>query len=511
MSDSAAIDSITLTRVDNGTPGEKGADGRTQYFHTKYSDDGGKTFTGNAGEDPGDWLGKYTDFTEADSTDVASYTWAKIKGEQGEQGERGDKGDTGATGAKGTDGVSPTVATSKTGTTTTISITDATGTKTATINDGATGAKGDKGDKGVDGSMLYATCSTAAATAAKVATLSSGSLTLAEGRTVTVTFTNGNTATSPTLNVAGTGAKTMKCQGSTTVSISAGASVSFTYHSGVWYVSSEPVYGSTATIGNASGYNVQVTGSEMNVRNGATIIGQYSGNNVYLGKAGISKGASATINMFNGLMTLKSSMDSSGIPTNMLTGDTGMIVGSNGKSNIVMTGAQTYIRGLGTMSVGEAADTTYLKGNNLFIYTGSKGDTEIVWSNGTTLNIGHGLGSDSNIQIKGRSIYDRSHWHMVKNQYDVGNSTVTVANLTTLYSEVLLTCGLASTVVGSYYRILGSITIPMDVFTSSKVDHSNGAQQVTSTQGSYRGGCSYMGNNQIKVYNVYGITRVYVR
>ena len=297
MSDSAAIDSITLTRVDNGTPGEKGADGKTQYFHTKYSDDGGKTFTGNAGEDPGDWLGKYTDFTEADSTDVASYTWAKIKGDQGEQGEQGEqgkqgeKGDTGAKGDKGTDGVSPTVTTSKSGTTTTISIKDATGTKTATINDGA---------KGADGSMLYATCSTAAATAAKVATLSSGSLTLAEGRTVTVTFTNGNTASSPTLNVAGTGAKAMKCQGSTTVSISAGASVSFTYHSSAWYVSSEPVYGSSATIGNSQSKNVYINGDGVNIRSGTNTLASFTPNTISLG----NNSKETTISMMGGATQL---------------------------------------------------------------------------------------------------------------------------------------------------------------------------------------------------------------
>lgn len=32
----------------NGTPGPKGEDGKTSYFHVKYSDDGGMTFTDNA-------------------------------------------------------------------------------------------------------------------------------------------------------------------------------------------------------------------------------------------------------------------------------------------------------------------------------------------------------------------------------------------------------------------------------------------------------------------------------
>ena len=90
---SVAIDSITLTRIDDGTPGATGADGRTTYFHTKYSNDGGKTFTGNAGEDPGDYLGSYTDYTQEDSIEVNDYKWAKIKGAQGEQGIQGNQGD----------------------------------------------------------------------------------------------------------------------------------------------------------------------------------------------------------------------------------------------------------------------------------------------------------------------------------------------------------------------------------------------------------------------------------
>lgn len=71
----------------DGTPGTSGVDGKTSYFHVKYSNDGGKTFTGNSGETVGDWLGTYTDFTKADSTDVSAYTWSKIKGDTGAAGK----------------------------------------------------------------------------------------------------------------------------------------------------------------------------------------------------------------------------------------------------------------------------------------------------------------------------------------------------------------------------------------------------------------------------------------
>lgn len=89
----------------NGTPGTPGTDGRTPYLHLKYSDDGGATFTADAGETPGAYIGTYSDFAEEDSTSVSDYTWAKIKGEQGAQGSPGKDGSPGADGAKGDTGV----------------------------------------------------------------------------------------------------------------------------------------------------------------------------------------------------------------------------------------------------------------------------------------------------------------------------------------------------------------------------------------------------------------------
>lgn len=66
---------------DNGIPGENGIDGKTYYLHIKYSNDGGQTFTDNNGEDPGEYLGVYTDTTEEDSLDATKYTWSLIKGQ----------------------------------------------------------------------------------------------------------------------------------------------------------------------------------------------------------------------------------------------------------------------------------------------------------------------------------------------------------------------------------------------------------------------------------------------
>lgn len=109
----------------NGTPGKDGATGKTTYFHVKYSNDGGKTFTSNSGETVGDYIGTYTDFVEADSNSVSSYTWAKIKGAQG------DRGATGATGERGPQGVQ--------------------GLKGDVGPQGPQGLKGDKGATGAQG------------------------------------------------------------------------------------------------------------------------------------------------------------------------------------------------------------------------------------------------------------------------------------------------------------------------------------------------------------------------
>lgn len=70
-----------------GIPGEPGPDGKTSYLHIKYSNDGGLTFTGNGGEDGGDYIGQYVDFTEADSTKPSDYTWSLAKGPKGDKGD----------------------------------------------------------------------------------------------------------------------------------------------------------------------------------------------------------------------------------------------------------------------------------------------------------------------------------------------------------------------------------------------------------------------------------------
>lgn len=74
----------------NGTPGTKGADGRTPYFHTAYSNSptGDRDFSTTNSNDKL-YIGTYSDFEVADSTDYRKYKWVKIKGEDGRDGADG--------------------------------------------------------------------------------------------------------------------------------------------------------------------------------------------------------------------------------------------------------------------------------------------------------------------------------------------------------------------------------------------------------------------------------------
>lgn len=71
----------------NGVPGAKGADGRTPYFHTAYANSptGERDFSTTNSSDKL-YIGTYSDFEIADSTDYRKYKWVKIKGEDGRNG-----------------------------------------------------------------------------------------------------------------------------------------------------------------------------------------------------------------------------------------------------------------------------------------------------------------------------------------------------------------------------------------------------------------------------------------
>lgn len=403
-----------------GIPGTNGADGKTSYLHIKYSNDGGKTFTSNSGETVGDYIGQCTDFNRADPTTVGAYTWSKIKGETGAKGEKGDKGATGATGPQG--------------------------------------PQGQTGAAGKDGQMLYATCDTAAGTVAKVASLAAGSLSLKAGATVAVKFTYANTASSPTLNIAGTGAKAMYIQGVRDVYWTDGATVTFTYDGTNWRVASEPVYAPTATIGNAAGFNVYVDGTSVQVRKGSEELASFKGDEIRLGE-GVDCAKVFICNLEIGVdseeMYLRNA--STRISTKASHESGSALVPS-----VVVNDKDTYVNG-------ESMTALFTKVDN-------KANRE---------------------------------WTLLKNQTSAGNSTITVD--VSQYSEFMITCGLASSTNGNYYRELASTIVPAQVLTSrSVVDHGSGSHQAYYSS-AYNGGISYLSSNKIKIYNNGGITRLYAR
>ena len=155
-----------------------------------------------------------------------------------------------------------------------------TSTSYSVAKQGADGAKGDTGDTGAagaDGKMLYGTCSTAAATAAKVATATG--FELVSGTSVSIKFTYSNTAASPTLNINSLGAKAVYVNGTRYAYWVAGSTVTFVYDGTQFQVCSVPVYASTATVGNPGGGNVYINSSSVSIRKGSNTLANFTSSN----------------------------------------------------------------------------------------------------------------------------------------------------------------------------------------------------------------------------------------
>lgn len=412
-----------------GIPGTNGADGKTSYLHIKYSNDGGKTFTSNSGETVGDYIGQCTDFNRADPTTVGAYTWSKIKGETGAKGEKGDKGATGATGPQGPQGVKgDTGATGPQG---------PQGVKGNTGPQGPQGPQGQTGTAGKDGQMLYATCDTAAGTAAKVASLAAGTLSLKAGATVAVKFTYANTASSPTLNIAGTGAKAMYIQGVWDVYWTDGATVTFTYDGTNWRVASEPVYAPTATIGNAAGFNVFIDGTSVQVRKGTEELASFKGDEIRLGEGvdcakvficnleiGVDSGEMYLRNASTRISTKASHESGSALVPSVVVNDKDTYVNGRGMSSLI----DLYPRNIHRMSAGTRVVKAGKTGTSRQIFSNSEinsllGVTDSSNSN-TAVFVSNGDGAATSVHFEGVT-YLNDAWNAVFNA-NVGSGPIRV-------------------------------------------------------------------------------------
>lgn len=412
-----------------GIPGTNGADGKTSYLHIKYSNDGGKTFTSNSGETVGDYIGQCTDFNRADPTTVGAYTWSKIKGETGAKGEKGDKGATGATGPQGPQGVKgDTGATGPQG---------PQGVKGNTGPQGPQGPQGQTGTAGKDGQMLYATCDTAAGTVAKVASLAAGTLSLKAGATVAVKFTYANTASSPTLNIAGTGTKAMYIQGVRDVYWTDGATVTFTYDGTNWRVASEPVYAPTATIGNAAGFNVYVDGTSVQVRKGSEELASFKGDEIRLGEGvdcakvficnleiGVDSEEMYLRNASTRISTKASHESGSALVPSVVVNDKDTYVNGRGMSSLI----DLYPRNIHRMSAGTRVVKAGKTGTSRQIFSNSEinsllGVTDSSNSN-TAVFVSNGDGAATSVHFEGVT-YLNDAWNAVFNA-NVGSGPIRV-------------------------------------------------------------------------------------
>lgn len=444
----------------DGIPGKNGENGETSYVHFAYATSAdGKTGFSTTDTVGKTYMGQYADFEKTDSEDPTKYRWSKFQGPQGPQGEQGSQGLQGLQGEKGEQGIpGPTGETGATGATGPQGPQGAKGDTGPQGPQGPTGPQGQTGDAGKDGQMLYATCDTAAGTVAKVASLAAGTLSLKAGATVAVKFTYANTASSPTLNIAGTGTKAMYIQGVRDVYWTDGATVTFTYDGINWRVASEPVYAPTATIGNAAGFNVFIDGTSVQVRKGTEELASFKGDEIRLGE-GVDCAkvfiCNLEIGVDSGEMYLRNA--STRISTKASHESGSALVPS-----VVVNDKDTYVNG-------ESMTALFTKVDN-------KANRE---------------------------------WTLLKNQTSAGNSTITVD--VSQYSEFMITCGLASSTNGNYYRELASTIVPAQVLTSrSVVDHGSGSHQAYYSS-AYNGGISYLSSNKIKIYNNGGITRLYAR
>lgn len=444
----------------DGIPGKNGENGETSYVHFAYATSAdGKTGFSTTDTVGKTYMGQYADFEKVDSEDPTKYRWSKFQGPQGPQGEQGPQGLQGLQGEKGEQGIpGPTGETGATGATGPQGPQGAKGDTGPQGPQGPTGPQGQTGDAGKDGQMLYATCDTAAGTVAKVASLAAGTLSLKAGATVAVKFTYANTASSPTLNIAGTGTKAMYIQGVRDVYWTDGATVTFTYDGINWRVASEPVYAPTATIGNAAGFNVFIDGTSVQVRKGTEELASFKGDEIRLGE---------------GVDCAK-----------VFIGDL----------EIGVDGAETYLRNSSTRISTKASH----EGGSASVPSVVVNDTD-TYVNGESMTA---------LFTKVDNKANRE-WTLLKNQTSAGNSTITVD--VSQYSEFMITCGLASSTNGNYYRELASTIVPAQVLTSrSVVDHGSGSHQAYYSS-AYNGGISYLSSNKIKIYNNGGITRLYAR
>lgn len=413
----------------DGIPGKNGENGETSYVHFAYATSAdGKTGFSTTDTVGKTYMGQYADFEKTDSEDPTKYRWSKFQGPQGPQGEQGSQGLQGLQGEKGEQGIpGPTGETGATGATGPQGPQGAKGDTGPQGPQGPTGPQGQTGDAGKDGQMLYATCDTAAGTVAKVASLAAGTLSLKAGATVAVKFTYANTASSPTLNIAGTGAKAMYIQGVRDVYWTDGATVTFTYDGINWRVASEPVYAPTATIGNAAGFNVFIDGTSVQVRRGSEELAIFKGDEIRLGEGvdcakvficnleiGVYETETYLRNSSTRISTKPSHEAGSASVPSLVVDDKDTWINGRGMSSLV----NFFPRNVHRMTTGTKVLTAGKTGTSRQLFSNSEINSLLGVSNSSNENtavmVSNGDGAATGVHVEGCTYKNRA-WHAVFN------------------------------------------------------------------------------------------------
>ena len=244
--------------------------------------------------------------------------------------------------------------------------------------------------------VVYAHSTTSPTAAAKNATIDSGTLELTEGAVVSVTFTYANTASSPTLNVGGTGAKPIMTNGTPYAYWAAGATALFVYDGTYWQVASTPVYASTVTVGNPAGMHTYIDQGGVELRNGSTPMATFGQTETHLGM-----GASgARVMLMNDTFQIAAESSSFGgnnliiSPRDQSVDQTGDYVNVN--SILILRDANTYMAMQGGSTVFESREDYKIRcpNGNVGIY----GDGIWMGTTGSIIKPGGMMGGNSVIQ-----------------------------------------------------------------------------------------------------------------
>ena len=270
---------------------------------------------------------------------------------------------------------------------------------------------------------FYATSSSSASTSAKTATVQEPpGFELKEGVVVSVKFTNANTASSPTLNVDGTGAKPIRTLGTSSAYWAAGQTVLFVYDGTYWQVASAPVWASTVTVGNPASRNVLIDGTHVAIRNGTTKYSTFDSNNITLGRTNAGSmlrlSSDGTATFYDGGDDILAISASSNLAT-IRTSFTDMIIMNSGQSSIgldsaILLSAYDFVwMNKRLVNLNYNSSNTYLMGC-VCLYSSSSGTTgdvtlktsssnfnriDIYFSDGSRVQMASTCGSTSSSSI----------------------------------------------------------------------------------------------------------------